>query len=507
MAMLASRRVSAIPVPRSGPVVSVEPLPAPRRVDAPAAAGHVETLSGARHGRRPGARPPVVLGGALDAAAAALAATWAVLAAGVPGPAAGVLGGAAALLWLAALALVRSRRPRLRRSLRDSVGEVLVAALALLCTVALAGLVLGVALPREVALAGVGTTAALTLAGRGLSGWQGRRGAGQRARVTVVGPTAAGVRRFLEEQGSAPDRGYDVVAACLVDEGTDDLGDVAVFHGLAAVDEIVDAVGTDAVVVIDPSSVGPDHIRRLAWRLEKHEIRLFVVPTLPDVSVRRMALSEVGGTVVVEMRHAELEGARRLVKEAFDRVVAAVALTAVLPLLAALVLAVRIETPGPGLFRQERVGKNGRRFTMLKLRTMTADAEARRDELLAHNDLDGVLFKMQDDPRVTRVGALLRRYSLDELPQLVNVLCGHMSLVGPRPPLPSEVAAYDEPVHRRLAVKPGITGLWQVSGRSNLSWAESVRLDLRYVEDWSWRMDAAILWRTGRAVLRQDGAY
>jgi lipopolysaccharide/colanic/teichoic acid biosynthesis glycosyltransferase len=166
-----------------------------------------------------------------------------------------------------------------------------------------------------------------------------------------------------------------------------------------------------------------------------------------------------------------------------------------------------MDSPGPVLFRQERVGVNGRSFTMLKFRSMVVDADQQLEALRADNISDGLLFKLRDDPRVTRVGRWLRRLSLDELPQLVNVLTGSMSLVGPRPPLPSEVAAYDSSVRRRLLVKPGLTGLWQVSGRSDLSWDEAVRLDLRYVENWSLVLDLLILWRTGRAVLRRSGAY
>jgi lipopolysaccharide/colanic/teichoic acid biosynthesis glycosyltransferase len=159
------------------------------------------------------------------------------------------------------------------------------------------------------------------------------------------------------------------------------------------------------------------------------------------------------------------------------------------------------------LYRQERVGLNGRSFTMLKFRSMVVDADRRLEDLRGDNISDGLLFKMRSDPRVTPVGRLLRRLSLDELPQLFNVLRGTMSLVGPRPPLPGEVARYDTSVSRRLLVKPGLTGLWQISGRSDLSWEESVRLDLRYVENWSLAMDALILWKTGRAVLSRSGAY
>ena len=194
---------------------------------------------------------------------------------------------------------------------------------------------------------------------------------------------------------------------------------------------------------------------------------------------------------------------RRLV----DLLLAVPALIVLGPTIAALGLAVRLESPGGALFRQTRVGQGGVEFTMLKLRSMFADAEARRDTLLAHSDRDGLMFKMHDDPRITPVGRILRRFSIDELPQLWNVARGDMSLVGPRPPLPEEVDGYQDQVFRRLHVRPGLTGLWQVSGRADLSWDESVRLDLRYVDNWSVAMDLHILWKTGRAVLGSSGAY
>ena len=177
------------------------------------------------------------------------------------------------------------------------------------------------------------------------------------------------------------------------------------------------------------------------------------------------------------------------------------------PALLVLSVAIRTDSPGPVLFRQVRVGRNGRPFVMFKFRTMCVDAERRLTELHRQNEHDGVLFKIRDDPRVTRVGRWLRRLSLDELPQLLNVVRGEMSLVGPRPPLPVEVDAYPEDMRRRLVVRPGMTGLWQVSGRSDLPWEEAVRLDLRYVENWSLSLDLVILLRTLTAVARASGAY
>ena len=183
------------------------------------------------------------------------------------------------------------------------------------------------------------------------------------------------------------------------------------------------------------------------------------------------------------------------------------ALLALSPLMLAIAFAIRLSDKGPVLFTQTRVGKDGRTFKIYKFRTMVVDAEARLAELRQKNEFDGVLFKIRSDPRITAVGARLRKWSLDELPQLFNVLLGEMSLVGPRPALPDEAARYADHVRRRLVVKPGLTGMWQVNGRSDLSWDETVRLDLRYVENWSLALDLQILWKTIAVIFRGSGAY
>ena len=226
-----------------------------------------------------------------------------------------------------------------------------------------------------------------------------------------------------------------------------------------------------------------------------------------EVAGPRLHIRPLEGLPLLSVEPPRFEGWPRVVKGAMDRSTAALLLLLLAPVLIAIAVAVRIGSPGPVLYRQERVGISGRPFTMLKFRSMVADADQRLAALGSANVSDGLLFKIPDDPRITPVGHRLRKYSLDELPQLVNVLTGSMSLVGPRPPLPSEVARYDSSVSRRLLVKPGLTGLWQISGRSDLPWEETVRLDLCYVENWSLALDALILWKTGRAVLTGSGAY
>jgi exopolysaccharide biosynthesis polyprenyl glycosylphosphotransferase len=221
----------------------------------------------------------------------------------------------------------------------------------------------------------------------------------------------------------------------------------------------------------------------------------------------RTTIRPVAGLPLLHMDHPEFTGVRRIIKEAFDKLAALAALVLAAPLLALLALIIRLDDGGPALFRQTRVGKDGRTFSVCKFRTMVRDAEARKAELADRNQQQGPLFKIRQDPRITRAGSWLRRWSLDELPQLLNVIAGDMSLVGPRPALPGEAAVYGDHVRRRLAVKPGMTGLWQVNGRADLSWDESVRLDLRYVENWSFMLDLQILWKTSAAVIRGSGAY
>jgi exopolysaccharide biosynthesis polyprenyl glycosylphosphotransferase len=310
--------------------------------------------------------------------------------------------------------------------------------------------------------------------------------------------------------------GLRVAGACVPSEviadmyTIDTLGEADV-PLLGDVDSIVSAVrlsGADTVAVVSSGALGPEKLRWVSWQLEGSSTDLVVSPGLTEVAGPRLHILPVAGLPLLHVDEPKFTGFRRVLKGAFDRVMAALALLVLSPLFLVLVLAVRLTSSGPALFRQIRVGRAGSTFVMLKFRSMYADAEERLASLREQSDHgDGVLFKMKEDPRVTRVGKFLRKYSLDELPQLINVVLGTMSLVGPRPPLPLEVARYEDHVHRRLLVKPGLTGLWQISGRSDLSWDESVQLDLRYVENWSLGEDLFILWKTVRAVARGSGAY
>ncbi|MEV0132054.1 sugar transferase [Dactylosporangium sp. NPDC050688] len=329
------------------------------------------------------------------------------------------------------------------------------------------------------------------------------RGACMR-RVVVVGHELA-VEAMTRQLCRERYHGLKVVGACLAEEGT-----VPGVPVLGTFDEIAGAVRqarADTVLVLSCPELDGHALRRLAWRLERDDIDLIVASTLIDVAGSRTTIRPVDGLPMLHVEHPTLTGARRVLKAVVDRVGALVLLVLLSPLLAGLALAVRAESQGPVLFRQVRVGKDGREFVIVKFRTMHVDAEARLAELRHLNEVGGALFKLRNDPRVTRVGRLLRKFSLDELPQLLNVLGGSMSLVGPRPPLPEEVAVYPDDARRRLAVRPGMTGLWQVSGRSDLSWDEAVRLDLQYVENWSLSLDLVIMLRTLSAVTRGAGAY
>jgi exopolysaccharide biosynthesis polyprenyl glycosylphosphotransferase len=269
----------------------------------------------------------------------------------------------------------------------------------------------------------------------------------------------------------------------------------------------VDDLRADVVAVASSPDLSGHALRRLAWSLDERDVDLIVSPGIVEVAGPRLSIRPVAGLSLLHLERPAMRGGRILIKRVLDRLLGLGLFLGFSPLLVAIAIAIKLGSPGPVLFRQLRIGEDGRPFEMLKFRSMVVDAEDRRAELEAVNEGNGVLFKIHADPRVTKVGALLRRYSLDELPQFWNVVRGDMSLVGPRPPLPQEVIGYSDDATRRLRVRPGMTGLWQVSGRSDLSWEESLRLDLRYVDNWSLALDVTILWRTWRAVLRRTGAY
>jgi len=314
------------------------------------------------------------------------------------------------------------------------------------------------------------------------------------------------IRRTRRDQYN----GWHVSGACTpTGTGPDDsatiLG-IPVLGDLDSVAEIVHRGDHRVVSVASTPGWSPRRLHQLAWDLEGLGADLVVDPGLMEMAGPRLHIAPVDGLPLLRLTHPVFDGMPRVVKNVIDWTGAALLSVVIAPLLVALAVAVKVDG-GPVFFRQERVGKHGRVFKIIKFRSMVTDAEARKNELMTQNEGAGPMFKVRGDPRITRIGATLRKYSLDELPQLFNVLAGSMSLVGPRPPLPEEVASYSRDAERKLMVKPGLTGLWQVSGRSDLSWEESVRLDLRYVENWTLAMDALILWKTIGTLARGSGAY
>jgi exopolysaccharide biosynthesis polyprenyl glycosylphosphotransferase len=327
-------------------------------------------------------------------------------------------------------------------------------------------------------------------------------------RVLVVGRADAAVS-LIEKLDAEPHHGLVPVAACLPasDLTLNRIGNVPIVGDPSRVLEAVDRSGAHVVAIVSHPDMSGQALRRLSWALEERDIELIVSPGIIEVAGPRLSIRPIAGLSLLHLERPSAKGGRMFWKRAIDATLGGAILLLVAPFLLAVAAAIRLTSKGGALFRQTRVGVDGREFTMYKFRSMVVDAEERRTELLGLSDGNDVMFKMRKDPRVTPVGRFLRRLSIDELPQLINVVRGDMSLVGPRPPLPEEVAGYNDDASRRLKVRPGVTGLWQVSGRSDLSWEESLRLDLRYADNWSIALDVLILWRTFRAVVQGAGAY
>ncbi len=406
-----------------------------------------------------------------------------------------------------ALALTRAYDRRLLFVGTEEYERVLRAGLGLLALTAVVSYLLDVRLARGYVVAALPLSVAAVLLLRfGLRKQLHRaRSRGEcLSRVIVVGHELAivSITRQLRRERY---HGFNVVGCCLP-AGHDGQVGLPIYGTFDQVPSAVAAARADTVIALACPELNGEELRRLAWKLERDDIDMIVASALVDVAGARTTIRPVDGLPLLHVEHPRLAGGGRFLKTVVDRVGALLLLVLLSPLLAAIAVAVRYRSPGPVFFHQVRVGRHGREFLMHKFRTMHTDAEARLADLRADGS-NGVLFKMRDDPRVTVAGRWLRRFSLDELPQLFNVLCGQMSLVGPRPPLPAEVAVYPSDMRRRLAVRPGLTGLWQVSGRADLSWEETVRLDLRYVENWSLSLDFVILLRTVVAVVRASGAY
>jgi exopolysaccharide biosynthesis polyprenyl glycosylphosphotransferase len=325
--------------------------------------------------------------------------------------------------------------------------------------------------------------------------------------VLVVGSFGA-AQQLSERIQREPDTGMKVIGLCLPSSELPRpvVDGIPVLGSLRQVPDVVRSMGCDAVAVTSDDVTRYSYLRELAWSLEGAGVELLVDPGLVEVAGPRMHIRPLMGFPLLHVEEPHFTGWRWMMKRVSDIVLASVGLLIISPVMLAIAAGVKLQDGGPIIFRQARIGRQGRPFTMLKFRSMMVDAEARKLELMEHNEGKGGLFKLSHDPRVTPLGQFLRNFSLDELPQLFNVLGGSMSLVGPRPHLASELAQMPSEASRRSLVTPGLTGLWQVSGRSELEGHDAIRLDLRYVENWSLSLDLQILWKTISAVLAKRGA-
>jgi exopolysaccharide biosynthesis polyprenyl glycosylphosphotransferase len=415
-----------------------------------------------------------------------------------------------ATAWFAALQVSGSRDYRFVGVNGTEYKNVVRATLFLFGGVAICAFVLPLRFERAYVLVMMPAGVVALLAGRLLwRRWlhQQRACGRMMTRVLAVGDRRT-VNELVRDLRRAPMSGYVVVAAC-VPAGTEP-GTVAVpiAGDLDNVTMTVRRIRADAVAVSASGAFGADAVRNLGWTLGAAKTELMLAPALTNIAGPRIHTEPVAGLPLIHVAPPQYYAANRLLERVFDLVGAAALLALLLPVFLVTAVAIRVDSRGPVFFRQRRAGLAGRSFTILKFRSMVTDAESQLADLTRHADAGNeVLFKLRHDPRVTPVGRIIRRFSIDELPQLLNVITGSMSLVGPRPPLMTEMQLYGPEARRRLLVKPGMTGLWQVSGRSNLAWEETVRLDMYYVENWSLTADLAILWRTAKAVLKSEGAY
>jgi exopolysaccharide biosynthesis polyprenyl glycosylphosphotransferase len=420
-----------------------------------------------------------------------------------------------AATWMGFLSMYRTRSPRIVGAGAEEYRRVFSATLTFVGVTA-TGLVL---LRPEVARGYLGLALPLgccaLLLSRNL--WrrfivmQRKRGRCLSTIVAVGDPRA--VRALATSLARATDHGCGVVAACVPGGSAVTAIDVPgcppvpIFGDELCIESAIAQTGADTVALTATEHLGPEGIRNLSWRLDALGLDLLVSPGVVDVAAPRLTMWPIAGLPLIRVDRPRYSGAKCFQKRAFDIGFALVVLTAAMPLLLLVAIAIKLTSRGPAFYRSERIGLDGKPFNLIKFRSMVIGADAQLEMLAALNESDGLLFKIRRDPRVTSVGRIIRRFSIDELPQFVNVLMRQMSVVGPRPPLRREFDLYDDHVRRRLLVRPGITGLWQVSGRSDLSWEDSVRLDLSYVENWSMLHDLVIVVKTVRVVVNGAGAY
>ena len=429
-------------------------------------------------------------------------------------PLASTLAGAALpIVWLSSILIARAYEERFLWVGAEEFRRVFFAAMMLLATLGTVSWAFQLDVARGFVVLAVPTALLLTLAHRYAQRQllHRARRRGDRLQTTLLVGHRNAIEALDEQLARESFHGYRVIGCCLPENQYRPAADA--FNGLPILGNLTDVAAAvrqyqvDTVAVLPCPELDGPALRRLGWDLEKTDAELLLAPAVTEIVGTRVRIRPVCGLPLMHMERPELTGIRRLAKDLFDKVAAGLGVLFLVPVLLGLALAVKATSRGPVLYRQERVGRDGQTFSMLKFRSMVTGADRMVDDLAAESDGNGVLFKKKQDPRVTSVGRVMRRYSLDELPQLLNVLRGSMSLVGPRPPLPTEVERYGFDMHRRFLVKPGLTGLWQISGRSDLSWDDLVRIDVRYVENWSLTFDFMILWKTVGAVWRGSGAY
>jgi exopolysaccharide biosynthesis polyprenyl glycosylphosphotransferase len=424
-----------------------------------------------------------------------------------------VVSASIAAVWLAALSIYRTRALQIVGSGLEEYRRVWTATLSLFGVIAVVSTIFRL----DIARGYLAIALPLGLLALTLSRWGWRRFVVRRRSQGACMHSVLAVGRIDSIQALAqslvrsPHDGYQLVGVCAPGPPRDrmhipPIGDVAAYPFDGEIASAVASSGADTVVLAS-GHLDPDEIRALSWQLEKMDVELVVSPGMIDVAGPRLTMRQVSGLPLLHVDKPQYDGAKRFQKRAFDVCFSLLVLLMASPLLLAAAVAIKATSRGPVFYLSERIGLDGRPFQMIKFRSMVVDADQRLADVEHLNESGGVLFKIRMDPRVTPVGQVLRRYSIDELPQFINVLLKDMSVVGPRPPLANEVEAYDDLVRRRLLVRPGITGLWQVSGRSDLSWADAVRLDLSYVENWSMIGDLVIAAKTAGAVLRGSGAY
>lgn len=421
------------------------------------------------------------------------------------------------IVWISFLAIDRTRSPRVVGSGPEEYRRVVASTGRLFGLVAIGSLLLKFDLGRGYLAIAFSVGLLGILFGRRM--WR-RRIVAKRVKGQLqTSIILIGSREAVAEADSSfakdPGSGYRVVGACVPnfnDTSSKHISsggrEIPIYGDESGILEALAISSADTVVVSAAEHLGLTGMRKLVWDLEPFDVDLVVSPGVVDIAGPRLNMRQVSGFPLLHIEKPQYHGAKRFGKKTFDAVFAMLALITALPLIAVAALMIKLDSPGPVFYKSERIGLGGVPFRMYKLRSMIVDADSKMSALMHTNEMaGGVLFKLREDPRVTRVGTWLRRYSLDELPQFLNVLRGEMSVVGPRPPLSRETAVYDDHARRRLLVKPGLTGLWQIGGRSDLAWDEAVRLDLLYVENWSLVQDLLIVAKTMRAVTKGDGAY